>query len=135
VTRTVFFGRPGDEAHRAWDAVKRAQETAFDAMRPGVPAGSIDAAARRVIEDAGYGPGYRFFTHRLGHGIGMEGHEDPYFVEGNPLRLEPGMTLSDEPGIYVPGSFGIRLEDIVAITDSGAEYLGRTQDSPDAAAL
>ena len=81
----------------------------------------VDAAARKVIVDAGFGPDYKYFTHRVGHGIGMDGHEWTYLVRGNKTKLEAGMTFSDEPGIYIPGEFGVRLEDIMVITENGAE--------------
>ena len=84
----------------------------------------MDAAARKVIEDAGFGPGYRYFTHRVGHGIGMDGHEWTYLVRGNATRLRPGMCFSDEPGIYIPGELGVRHEDIITITETGAANLG-----------
>ncbi len=122
-TRTVTFGAPTPEAQKVWDTVREAQQIALHAAAPGKPAGSVDAAAREFIAKAGYGPGYRLFTHRLGHGIGLEGHEYPYLVRGSDIPLEPGMTFSDEPGIYQYGKFGVRLEDIIAITDSGAEML------------
>jgi Xaa-Pro dipeptidase len=99
----------------------RAQSAALAAARPGVECQAVDAAARKVIEDGGFGPGYKFFTHRVGHGMGMDGHEWPYLVKGNTLKLEPGMTFSDEPGIYIPGEFGCRLEDDMVITETGAE--------------
>jgi Xaa-Pro dipeptidase len=99
----------------------RAQTAALEAARPGVPCEAVDAAARKVIVDAGYGPDYKFFTHRVGHGMGMDGHEWPYLVRGNTLLLEPGMTFSDEPGIYLPGEFGVRLEDDMVITETGAD--------------
>ena len=82
---------------------------------------SVDAAAREVIVSAGYGPGYDFFTHRLGHGIGLDMHEWPYLVQGNAQKLEAGMVFSDEPGVYLRGKFGVRLEDDMHITDGGAE--------------
>lgn len=135
LTRTVFLGRPSGEARRAWDLVHRAQETARRAIHPGATAGSIDTAAREVITRGGYGPGYRTFTHRLGHGIGLDGHEEHYLVQGNPVRLRPGMTHSDEPGIYVPGKFGIRLEDVVAVTEDGAVFLEPPLDAPELRAL
>lgn len=124
VTRTTVFGRPSDKQRRVWDAVKKAQEAAQAAARPGLACQQLDRAARKVVEDAGYGPGYKYFTHRLGHGIGLDGHEVPYLVEGNKTPLAMGMTFSDEPGIYIDGEFGMRLEDILVVTDTGAEYLG-----------
>ena len=92
--------------------------------RPDLECQDLDRAARKIITEAGYGPDYRYFTHRLGHGIGLEGHEPPYMVEGNAQKLQPGMTFSDEPGIYLKGEWGIRIEDIIAITPNGAEVLG-----------
>jgi len=83
--------------------------------------GAVDAAARKVITDAGYGPDYKYFTHRLGHGMGMDGHEWPYLVRGNPTKLQANMTTSNEPGIYIRGEFGIRLEDDMHVTENGAE--------------
>ena len=124
VTRTVFFGRPSDKQLRVWDVVKKAQTAALKAARPGATCESVDRAARQVIEEAGFGPDYKYFTHRLGHGIGMEGHEYPYLVRGNTLKLEPGMTFSDEPGIYIYGEFGVRIEDCMVITEDGARILG-----------
>jgi Xaa-Pro dipeptidase len=124
VTRTVVFGRPSDKQRRVWDIVRKAQAAALKAARPGATCESIDAAARRVIEDAGYGPGYKYFAHRLGHGIGMEGHEYPYLVKGNTLKLEAGMTFSNEPGIYIYGEFGVRIEDCMVVTETGARHLG-----------
>ena len=104
-----------------WEIVQRAQKAALAASRPGVACEAVDAAARKVITDVGYGPGYKFFSHRLGHGIGMDGHEWPYLVHGNTLPLAPGMTFSDEPGIYIRGEFGVRLEDDFYVTNEGAE--------------
>jgi Xaa-Pro dipeptidase len=124
VTRTVFFGRPSDKQRRVWDVVKSAQTAAFKAARPGASCESVDRAARRVIEEAGFGQDYKYFTHRLGHGIGMEGHEYPYLVRGNALKLEPGMTFSNEPGIYLYGEFGVRIEDCMVVTEDGARILG-----------
>jgi len=121
-------GTPSAEAERAWNTVRDAQRRAFDAIRPGVACAEVDRAARRVMEQAGYGGGYETFTHRLGHGIGMQGHEDPYFDGGSAVRLAPGMTLSNEPGIYVYGSFGVRIEDIVVVTDGGADHFGTWQE-------
>ena len=130
-TRTwVPDGQPGREETRAWHAVHAAQRRAFEAIRPGVVCAEIDRVARASLDAAGYGPDYHRLTHRLGHGIGMEGHEQPYFDLGSEVVLQPGMTLSNEPGIYVPGSFGVRLEDIVAVTASGAEHFGNWQAGP-----
>lgn len=123
LTRTVIFGRASDRQRRVWEIVKKAQLAAVAAARPGVAAEAVDRAARSVIEQAGFGPGYKFFTHRLGHGIGLDGHEWPYIVRGNKLPLQPGMTFSDEPGIYIHGEFGVRLEDVMTITETGARLL------------
>lgn len=122
ISRTfVVGGKPPDKMKQVFDIVQKAQEMALKAAKPGVACEMVDAAARKVIEDAGYGPGYKYFTHRVGHGIGMDGHEWPYLVKGNTKILEPGMTFSDEPGIYIKGEFGVRLEDDMVITANGAE--------------
>ena len=132
ITRTAVFGAPPTPRQRAiWDVVRRAQEAAFRAARPGVEAQSVDAAARKVIDEAGFGPGYRYFTHRVGHGIGMDGHEWTYLVRGNETRLRPGMCFSDEPGIYIPGELGIRHEDVITITDDGASTFTPWSGSPE----
>jgi Xaa-Pro dipeptidase len=127
MTRTVVFGTPTAEMRKVFDTVHEAQRQALAFAAPGKKCGEVDGVARKVITDAGYGPDYRTFTHRLGHGIGLEGHEWPYLVRGSQVVLEPGMTFSDEPGIYQYGKFGIRLEDIMAITENGAEMLTATQ--------
>jgi Xaa-Pro dipeptidase len=129
ITRTTVFGTPAPEAQKVFDIVHEAQARALAFAAPGKKCGEVDGVARKVVTDAGYGPDYRTFTHRLGHGIGMEGHEWPYLVRGSQVVLQPGMTFSDEPGIYQYGKFGIRLEDIMAITDNGAEMLTATQTS------
>ena len=130
-TRTwVVEGAPDAERLRAWHAVRDAQRRAFDALRPGVRCGEIDRIARASLVDAGFASGYEHFTHRLGHGIGMEGHEDPYFDSGSQVVLESGMTLSNEPGIYLLGRFGVRLEDIVVVTADGADHFGSWQAGP-----
>jgi len=121
ITRTFVLGKPTDKMRQVFDIVHRAQKAALDAARPGVEAQAVDAAARKVIVDAGYGPDYKFFKHRLGHGMGMDGHEWPYLVRGDTLKLEPNMTFSDEPGIYIHGEFGVRLEDDLHVTENGAE--------------
>ena len=122
ITRTVSVGEPSGEVREVHDVVRRAQEAAFQAVKPGVAAEEVDGAARRVIEQAGYGES---FIHRTGHGIGLEEHEPPYIVRGNAEPLEAGMTFSIEPGIYLQGCFGVRIEDIVAVTGDGAERLNQ----------
>jgi Xaa-Pro dipeptidase len=128
ISRTFVLGRATDKMKQVFEIEHRAQAAALRAAAPGVPAEDVDAAARTVIEDAGYGPGYTYFTHRVGHGIGMDGHEWPYLVKGNTVPLEVGNTFSDEPGIYIPGEFGVRLEDDMVITEDGAELF--TPQSP-----
>jgi Xaa-Pro dipeptidase len=123
VTRTGVFGKAPEKVARAYEIVRKAQDAALDAARAGRLSGTVDDAARKVITDAGYGPDYKFFTHRLGHGIGLDGHEHPYLVRGSKTVLEAGMTFSDEPGIYVPGEFGLRCEDDMVIAADGAAQL------------
>lgn len=124
VTRTVVYGEASPKHYEIWETVSRAQSAVLDMARPDLECQDLDRAARTIITEAGYGPDYRYFTHRLGHGIGLEGHEPPYIVEGNSRKLQSGMTFSDEPGIYLKGEWGIRIEDIIAITPNGAEVLG-----------
>ncbi|MBZ5520844.1 MAG: Xaa-Pro peptidase family protein [Acidobacteriia bacterium] len=128
ISRTVVLGKPTDKMKKNFEIVHRAQQAALHAAKPGVQCQIVDAAARKVITDAGYGPDYKFFTHRLGHGIGMDGHEWPYLVRGNTQLLQPNMCFSDEPGIYIRGEFGVRLEDDMYITENGAELF--TPQSP-----
>ena len=123
VTRTSILGKPTEKMQRAYTAIRNAQNAALAAAQPGKLSGSVDDAARSVITSAGFGPGYKFFVHRLGHGIGLDGHEHPYLVRGSKTVLEPGMTFSNEPGIYIPGEFGIRCEDLMAISTSGPAQL------------
>jgi len=128
LTRTFVLGTATDKMKRVFDIVSAAQRAALAAARPGVSLASVDAAARKVIVDGGFGPGFSFFTHRLGHGLGMDMHEWPYLIEHNMFgwespALQPGMVFSDEPGIYIPGEFGVRLEDDMVITEQGAELL------------
>lgn len=122
-TRTVSVGEPDDEVRRVHDVVRRAQQAAFEAVRPGVPCQEIDRVARAVITDAGYG---QHFIHRTGHGIGVTTHEPPYLVEGEEQPLVPGMCFSIEPGIYLEGRLGVRIEDIVTVTDHGGRRLNTT---------
>jgi Xaa-Pro dipeptidase len=124
VTRTIVFGKPSDKKRKVWETVRKAQVAAHRAVRPGVACEDIDRAARKVVDDAGFGPDYKSFAHRVGHGIGMEGHEYPYLVRGNKLKLQPGMTFSNEPGIYLYGEFGVRIEDCFVVTEDGARFLG-----------
>lgn len=128
ISRTFVLGKATDRMKTVFDVARRAQDAALRAARPGVPCEAVDAAARKVVEDAGYGPGYARFSHRLGHGMGMDGHEWPYLVKGNVLPLAPGMTFSNEPGVYLKGEFGVRVEDDMLITPSGAELF--TPQSP-----
>ncbi|MGD0362077.1 MAG: Xaa-Pro peptidase family protein [Bryobacteraceae bacterium] len=128
ISRTFVLGKATDKMKQVFDIVHRAQSTALATARPGVPCEAVDAAARKIILDADYGPAYKYFTHRVGHGLGMDGHEWPYLVRGNTLPLAANMTFSDEPGIYIRGEFGVRLEDDMHITESGAELL--TPQSP-----
>ncbi len=120
ITRTVAVGRPPAGFPEVYEVVREAQEAAFRAVRPGVPAEEVDRAARGVIEAAGYGDR---FIHRTGHGIGLEEHEEPYIVAGNAEPLRVGHCFSIEPGIYLPGEFGVRIEDIVTVTPEGAQRL------------
>jgi Xaa-Pro dipeptidase len=128
ISRTLVLGKPSDEMKKVFDVVHHAQRAALAAARPDVECGRVDAAAREIITNAGYGPDYKHFAHRVGHGMGMDGHEWPYLVRGNKTRLAPNMVFSDEPGIYIRGQFGIRLEDDMHITENGAELF--THQSP-----
>lgn len=128
ISRAFVYGRATDKQKAVFDIVHRAQAAALAAARPGVPCHAIDDAARAVVTAAGYGPDYKTFTHRVGHGIGMDGHEWPYLVRGNAQPLLPGMCFSDEPGIYLAGEFGIRLEDDWYVTESDGKLF--TQQSP-----
>ncbi|MGW0470906.1 aminopeptidase P family protein [Streptomyces coeruleorubidus] len=122
-SRTVHVGEPTDEERRVHDTVREAQEAGFRAVRPGAACQDVDRAARAVIADAGYG---EYFIHRTGHGIGVTTHEPPYMIEGEERPLVPGMCFSVEPGIYLPGRFGVRIEDIVTVTEDGGRRLNTT---------
>ncbi|MBW3601081.1 MAG: Xaa-Pro peptidase family protein [Actinobacteria bacterium] len=126
-TRDYVVGRSPEGYADAHTALEAAQEAACAAVRPGATAASVDAAARDLLTDAGYGD---LFVHRTGHGIGLEEHEEPYIVAGNDLALEPGMTFSVEPGVYLPARFGQRIEDIVVVTDAGGERLNTLDRAP-----
>jgi Xaa-Pro dipeptidase len=123
ISRTFVLGKPTDKMKQVFDTVHRAQAAALTAAKAGNHCGGVDDLARKVIVDAGYGPDYKYFSHRLGHGIGMDGHEWPYLVRGNTFTLQRNMTFSDEPGIYIHGEFGVRLEDDQIVTDSGGELM------------
>lgn len=124
ITRTYIFGRPSTEQARIWELEQAAQRAAFEAIRPGVRCETVDAAARRVVEQAGLGPGYQLpgIPHRTGHGCGMSIHEAPYLVRGDRTPLQPGMCASNEPMIVVPDRFGVRLEDHFYVTEDGAAW-------------
>lgn len=119
--------RPTARQREIWNLEKKAQAAAFAAAKPGATCESVDAAARKVITAAGFGPGYKVpgLPHRTGHGIGLDGHEWPYLVAGNQTRLQPGMCCSDEPTIAIYGEFGVRLEDCLYITEDGARLFSR----------
>jgi Xaa-Pro dipeptidase len=123
VTRMGVLGKPPEKLQHAFEIVRNAQNAALAAAVAGHECGSVDDAARKVITDAGFGSGYKYFSHRLGHGIGMDEHEWPYLVRGNRTILKPGMTFSNEPGIYVVGDYGLRCEDDMVISESGAAKL------------
>lgn len=124
ITRCGVLGKPPATLVHVFDIVRRAQDAALMAVaKDGNTCGSVDDAARAVITSAGYGPGYKYFTHRLGHGIGLDEHEHPYLVHGDKTILQPGMTFSNEPGIYIPGEFGLRLEDDMVVSGMGGADL------------
>ncbi len=123
-SRTVHVGEPTEEERRVHDLVREAQEAGFRAVRPGAACQDVDRAARAVIADAGYG---EYFIHRTGHGIGVTTHEPPYMIEGEEQPLVPGMCFSVEPGVYLPGRFGVRIEDIVTVTEDGGRRLNDTE--------
>ena len=119
ITRTGVFGKPSAKVQNVFEIVRKAQDATLDAARAGKLSGAVDDAARAVVTAAGFGPDYKYLTHRVGHGIGLDGHEHPYLVRGSTTVLEPGMTFSNEPGIYIPGEFGVRCEDDMVIVAEG----------------
>ena len=120
ITRTFAVGKVSPEMERAYSTVRKAHQEAMKAVRPGVTCETIDLAAKKVVRDGGYG---EHFIHRTGHGVGLEIHEPPYIRQGDQTKLEPGMTFSIEPGVYVPGEFGVRIEDVVVVTEEGCRPL------------
>jgi Xaa-Pro dipeptidase len=135
ISRTWVFGEPSPRQLKVWNTVKRGQEIALETAKLGVPVGSIDDAVRRFYESEGWGPGYKLpgLSHRTGHGIGLDGHEPPYLVHGDSTPLRAGMCFSDEPGIYLPGEFGVRLEDCWYMTATGPKTftpLAKSLDEP-----
>ena len=133
ITRTFVFGKPTDRQRKIWDLEKKAQDAGFAAAKVGAPCESVDAAARKVITDAGFGPDYKVpgLPHRTGHGIGMDGHEWTNFVRGNKTAIQPGMCFSDEPTVVIYGEFGIRLEDCLYITENGPKFFTKQSESID----
>jgi Xaa-Pro aminopeptidase len=122
-TRTVWVGKPSADARHAYESVRNAQQAAIEAVRPGIAVGEVDAAARKVLKKAGLG---RYFTHSIGHGVGLEIHESPRVASGQQEILAPGMIITIEPGVYFPGKWGVRIEDMVAVTAGGCEVLTPT---------
>ena len=122
-TRTVWVGKSTDDARHAYEAVREAQQAAIDAVRPGIPVGDVDAAARKVLTKAGLG---KYFTHSTGHGVGLEIHESPRVADGQREVLQPGMVITIEPGVYFPGKWGVRIEDMVVVTVGGCDVLTPT---------
>lgn len=129
ISRTFVYGKAMEKQKQVFAVVHKAQAAALAAARPGVACEAIDKAARDVIDAAGFGPNYKHFTHRVGHGIGMDGHEWPYLVRGNATKLQTGMCFSDEPGIYIEGEFGVRLEDDWHVTEDGGKMFTPTSPS------
>ena len=131
ITRTTVFGKPTQRQRDVWEVEKKAQNAAFAAAKIGATCESVDAAARKVITDAGFGPGYKVpgLPHRTGHGIGLDGHEWTNFVKGNTTKIQPGMCFSDEPTIAIYGEFGIRLEDCLHVTESGPKFFSKQSES------
>ena len=133
ISRTFVFGEAPGPVRKVWNEVHRGQEVALAAARVGAPCGSVDDAVRRYYEGLGYGPGYRLpgLSHRTGHGIGMDGHEPVNLVHGEETRIAPGMCFSNEPGIYLPGKFGVRLEDCFFMTENGPRWFSEPAPSLD----
>jgi len=133
ITRTFVFGKATDRQRQIWDLERKSQDAGFAAAKVGAPCEVVDAAARKVITDAGFGPDYKVpgLPHRTGHGIGIDGHEWTNFVRGNKTPIQPGMCFSDEPTVVIYGEFGIRLEDCLYITESGPKFFTKQSESID----
>jgi Xaa-Pro dipeptidase len=131
ISRTWVHGQPSARQRKVWNTVKRGQEIALETAKIGVAAGTVDQAVRAFYEKEGWGPGYKLpgLSHRTGHGIGMDGHEPAYFVRGDDTPLQPGMCFSDEPGIYIPGEFGVRMEDCLYMTEAGPKLFSGLAES------
>jgi Xaa-Pro dipeptidase len=134
ISRTFVFGEATPEERKVWSQVQRGQQVAMEAARLGSPAGGVDDAVRRYYESLGYGPGYKLpgLSHRTGHGIGLDGHEPVNLVHGEMTPLAPGMCFSNEPGLYIPGSFGVRLEDCWYMTEQGPKWFSEPSKSIEA---
>jgi Xaa-Pro dipeptidase len=134
ISRTTVMGEATKQQREVWELVRRGQQIAFETAKVGTPAGAVDDAVRAAYEKAGYGPGYKLpgTSHRTGHGIGLDVHEPVNLVHGETTALAPGMCFSDEPGIYIPGSFGVRLEDCIHMTDGGPRWFSTPPSSLDA---
>lgn len=131
ISRTFVFGEPTPKQRLVWGQVQKGQQLAFEASTLGTTAGSVDDAARRYYVSLGYGPDYKLpgLSHRTGHGIGLDGHEPVNLVRGEMTRLAPGMCFSDEPGLYLPGEFGVRLEDCFHMTETGPQWFSAPSQS------
>ena len=131
ISRTIVFGDPSQKQRTVWNLIRTAQDAALDSVKPGILCEEVDRAAREVISRGGYGPDYKYFSHRLGHGIGLDGHEWTYLVRGNKTPLRPGMCFSNEPGIYIYDEFGMRLEDCMHVTEEGVQLFSEQSPSID----
>ena len=133
ISRSFVFGEANDEQRLVWNRMRKGQQIAFEAAQVGTEAGKVDDAVRAYYQTLGYGPGYKLpgTSHRTGHGIGLDGHEPVNLVHGETTKLAPGMCFSDEPGIYIPGDFGIRLEDCFYMTESGPRWFSTPPNSID----
>ncbi len=129
ISRTIVFGKPNSKQTEVWNILRQAQDAVLKIARPGETCEALDLSARGLISSKGFGPDYKYFSHRLGHGIGLDGHEWTYLVKGNKTKLEPGMCFSNEPGIYIYGEFGMRLEDCMYITENGVSLFSEQSPS------